>query len=258
MDNKSPFRIEILGAPVDCVDMSAAVDYVERQILTGTRPETVIAVNPEKVIKAQTDKKLHGFLCAAGLLIPDGIGVVVAASILGLGKMQRVPGAELMPAICKLSADKGYKLFLFGGRPEVNLEAVRRLEENYPGINIVGNRDGYLGREEIPGLIDEINASGADVLFLALGSPAQELWMAEHLSALNIKVCQGVGGTFDVISGAVRRAPRIFRRMHLEWLYRLLAQPGRLFRQTALPKFVWQVLRQKASNQGASSATHGR
>lgn len=245
MDNKSYSRIEILGVPVDCVNMAAAVDYVERQILTGTRPEAIIAVNPEKVIKAQSDKRLHELLCAAGLLIPDGIGVVIAAKILGLGKMRRVPGAELMPAICELSADKGYKIFLYGGRPDINCEAVRVLEESFPGINIVGHRDGYLDPEDMPGLIDEINVSGAEVLFLALGSPAQELWMDEYLPELDVRVCQGVGGTFDVISGEVRRAPLIFRKMHLEWLYRLLVQPGRLFRQTALPKFAWQVVRKK-------------
>ena len=97
----------------------------------------------------------------------------------------------------------------------------------------------------MPALVERINASGADILFVALGSPRQEMWMDAHLDSLDVRICQGVGGTFDVLAGRVRRAPVIFQRMHLEWLYRLLSQPGRLFRQTALPKFVFRVMRKR-------------
>ena len=110
---------------------------------------------------------------------------------------------------------------------------------------IAGRHDGYVKSEDMPALVDEIRRSGAVFVFLALGSPRQELWMAEHLEACGARLCQGVGGTFDVLAGAVERAPEAWRRLHLEWLYRLVKDPKRVLRQTALPKFVVQVLAAK-------------
>jgi N-acetylglucosaminyldiphosphoundecaprenol N-acetyl-beta-D-mannosaminyltransferase len=239
-----PKRIEVLGVPVDCVNMRQSLACVD-DMMAGDKAEAVIAVNPEKVIKAQGDPVLLARLQQAGLLIPDGVGLVVAARILGLGRMERVPGSELMPAICELAARKGYPVFLFGAALDVNRKAREVLAERYPGIRIVGGRDGFVKEGDMLNLIDEINASGAQILFIALGSPRQELWMEKYLPQLNIKVCQGVGGTFDVIAGKVKRAPLIFRKMQLEWFYRLASQPKRLLRQTALPKFVVQVFKKR-------------
>jgi N-acetylglucosaminyldiphosphoundecaprenol N-acetyl-beta-D-mannosaminyltransferase len=239
-----PKRVEILGVPVDCLTMSTALDTVD-SLIKGDKAGAIVAVNPEKVIRARGDPIFLKQLQAAELLIPDGIGVVWAARLLGLCHMERVPGSELMPAICERAAQKGYKVFLFGARPDVNERAVAVLRGRYPGIQIVGNHHGYVGAEQIPDLIKKINASAAQILFVALGSPEQERWMAKYLLQLDVKVCQGVGGTFDVIVGTVKRAPAIFLKMNLEWLYRLIAQPRRAFRQTALPKFAYQVLAYK-------------
>jgi N-acetylglucosaminyldiphosphoundecaprenol N-acetyl-beta-D-mannosaminyltransferase len=243
MDNMKPKRINILGIPVDCVTMSTALNYVEDIILKANKPSSILAINPEKIIKAKKEPLLFKSITDAELLIPDGVGVVWAARLLRLGKMKRVAGAELMPAICERAAQKGYKLFLFGGKAEVNTKAVAVLRKQYPEIKIVDHHHGYVSKLEMPNLIEKINKSEAEVLFIALGSPTQELWMEKYFSQLtNIKVCQGVGGTFDVIAGNVRRAPLIFRKVSLEWLYRLLSQPSRLFRQVALPKFVYKIL----------------
>jgi N-acetylglucosaminyldiphosphoundecaprenol N-acetyl-beta-D-mannosaminyltransferase len=243
MDNMKPQRINILNIPVDCVTMSTAVNYVEEIILKTNKPSSILAINPEKIIKAKKEPLLLKSLKQAKLVIPDGVGVVWAARLLGLGKMKRVPGADLMPAICERAAQKGYKLFLFGGKAEVNTRAVAVLRKQYPGIKIVGNHNGYVSQQEMPNLIEKINTSEAQVLFIALGSPTQELWMEQYFPKLkNIKVCQGVGGTFDVIAGTIQRAPLIFRQLSLEWLYRLISEPHRFFRQLALPKFVYQIL----------------
>lgn len=239
-----PQRIEILGVPTDCVDMTRALARVEMMI-EGSRAEAVIAVNPEKVINARSDPFLLNHLRGAGLLIPDGIGIVFAARLLRLGSMRRVPGSELMPAICERAAQRGHRIFLFGGSAEVNRRAGEVLRARYPALRIVGQQHGYLQEEEMPALIDRINRSDADILFVALGSPKQELWMARYLPQLSVKVCQGVGGTLDVLAGRVKRAPVVFRKMHLEWFYRLVSQPTRLVRQTALPKFAWMILREK-------------
>jgi N-acetylglucosaminyldiphosphoundecaprenol N-acetyl-beta-D-mannosaminyltransferase len=240
----TPERTEVLGVPVDCVDMAQSLQAVET-MTKGDCPQTVIAVNPEKVIAAQNNPKLMQRLRNAGLLIPDGIGVVYAVRILRRKQIRRVPGSELMPAICGLAAEKGFKVFLFGASPETNDQAARVLLGRYPGLQIVGRQHGYLDDKDMPDLLNRINASQADVLFVALGSPKQELWMDRHLAQLNVKVCQGVGGTFDVLAGKVKRAPSLFLKLNMEWLYRLLSNPRRLSRQIVLPKFAYQVLRAK-------------
>jgi len=244
VDPLKPKRIRILGVPVDCVNMDQAVAVVNAMV-AGDSPQAVIANNPEKVIKAQQDAGLLRQMENTGLLIPDGIGIVLAARILCLGWMERVPGSELMPAICELAEDKGYRVFLFGATPEVNQKTSEILLERYPRLQIVGNRDGYVADSDMLSVVQEINSSKAQILFIALGSPKQELWIEHYLPQLSVRVCQGVGGTFDVIAGHVRRAPRIFRQMHLEWFYRLITNPRRLLRQTALPKFIFQVLSAK-------------
>jgi N-acetylglucosaminyldiphosphoundecaprenol N-acetyl-beta-D-mannosaminyltransferase len=240
-----PVRIEILGIPVDCVDMAGARQAIA-QIIDGDRPQAVIAVNPEKVIKAESDESLRAQLRNAGLLIPDGIGIVLAATILGLGKMRRVPGSELMPEICQIAAQKGRGVFLFGASAEVNASVAAELVKRYPTIAIAGRQHGYVKDNEMEEIVNRINTSGAQVLFIALGSPRQEQWMGAHIHKLKqVRVLQGVGGTFDVIAGRVKRAPPLFLRLNLEWLYRLLAQPQRILRQTALPRFVYRVLKQR-------------
>ncbi|NOS79474.1 MAG: WecB/TagA/CpsF family glycosyltransferase [Nitrospira sp.] len=237
-----PKRIEILGIPVDCVTMEQAIEWAESK-LQGNHPCTILAVNPEKVMRAQHDPELLGQLRSADLLIPDGIGVVLAARLLGLGHAARVPGAELMPKLCERAALKGYSVFLLGATPEVNQQAVAVLRDRYPGIRIVGSQHGYVKEEDMPAVITRMNECKPDFLFVALGSPHQELWMSRYLPQLKVKVCQGVGGTFDVIAGRVRRAPKLFRFMHLEWFYRLASNPRRARRQTALPKFAYHVLK---------------
>lgn len=241
-----PKRIEILNVPVDCVTMESAVDFADAVISNDDVGRVrVVAVNPEKIMKAQEDRTLMAFLKNCQLLLPDGIGVVLAARMLGLSAMVRVPGSEFMPALCERAAERGFKIFLFGGKADINAKVADALKRKYPDIRIVGNQDGYVREPDMPQLIARINASKAEILFLALGSPKQEIWMDRYLPLTNVKLCQGVGGTFDVIAGNVKRAPLIFRKLNLEWLYRLLAQPKRIFRQTALPRFAYRVLRIK-------------
>ena len=236
-----PKRIELLGVPVDCVNMAQALDFVD-SLIEEDRCHSIMAVNPEKVIRAQEDPELLASLKQAALLIPDGIGVVLAARILSLAKMERVPGSELMPAICERSARRGYRVFLFGASPDVNERAKSVLLARYPDLQIVGNQHGFVPEDQISDLIKRINETQTQILFVALGSPKQEAWLAKHAPSLNVKVCQAVGGTLDVIAGRIRRAPYVMRQLNLEWLYRLLSQPQRIFRQTALPKFVGQVI----------------
>ena len=246
MQAAAPERIDILGVPIDCVDMSRALEYIEGVIRADGR-STVLAVNPEKVMAARKDAETMRILQQAGLLIPDGIGVVWAANLLADKAVGRVPGADLMPEICRLAEEQGFRVFLYGAAPGVAGKACDELLKRYPALRITGHEHGYLPEEEMPALLARINESGTDVLFVALGSPRQELWIEKYASQLGVKVYQGVGGTFNVLAGEVRRAPLLFRRLNLEWLYRLITEPSRIRRQIVLPLFgglvIWQKLR---------------
>jgi N-acetylglucosaminyldiphosphoundecaprenol N-acetyl-beta-D-mannosaminyltransferase len=239
-------RLKILNVWVDPVDMNGALERVESFIEKGDRPHSLFAVNPEKNFSVPRDPQLHKVFRDADLLIPDGIGVVLAARILYRVRLARVPGVEMMEEICRLSAGKGYKVFIYGAKEKVSAKSVEILQKRYPSLEIVGRANGYVSPEEMPTLIEQINDSGAQVLFLALGSPRQENWFAKYADQLHtVRVCQGIGGTLDTIAGTVKRAPRLWCRYNLEWLYRLLAEPQRIARQKVLPIFAYRVLRTK-------------
>jgi N-acetylglucosaminyldiphosphoundecaprenol N-acetyl-beta-D-mannosaminyltransferase len=221
--------------------MKSAVSYLDAVISSNSKC-SVFAMNPEKVIFANRNKEIKDILSSAGLLIPDGIGVVLAAKLQGVKTKGRVPGCELAVELCKLAEMNNYGVFLLGAKEETNLAASEKLIEKYPGLIISGRRNGYFKNEDDDQIIETINKSGAHIVLVALGSPKQEKWVEKNQTVINANILQGVGGTFDVIAGNVKRAPTVWRATHLEWLYRLLSQPQRIFRQFALPTFVWQVL----------------
>jgi N-acetylglucosaminyldiphosphoundecaprenol N-acetyl-beta-D-mannosaminyltransferase len=180
---------------------------------------------------------------SADLLIPDGISIVLSARLLHGARVSRVPGVDLMHRICAMAARLKLGVFVYGAQEEINRKAAERLKILYPGLDIVGRSHGYVKEQAMSDLIDLINLSGAEILFLALGSPNQEKWYAAHCRELyNIKICQGIGGTLDVIAGTVQRAPKIWQRCNAEWLYRLLQDPKRIKRQKVLPLFALKVL----------------
>lgn len=239
-------RHDVLGVPVDLVTMDTALQQISRWLDDPGPPRLVIATNPEKVIAARRQPALLAAIRQAALIIPDGIGVVAAARMAGRSGISRVPGSELMPALCALAARESHPVFLYGARQAVVDRAAEMLEQTYPGLRVAGARNGYVAEADLPALIDSINRSEARILFVGLGSPRQELWMARHRAALTgIRICQGVGGTFDAICGHPPRAPEMIRRMNMEWLYRLITQPTRLHRQRALPLFAAQVIREQ-------------
>jgi len=235
-------RVRILDVPVDCVNMTSAIQKIDEIIAKGENDHYIMAVNPEKVMAARRVPFLKKMFKGASLLIPDGIGVVLGMRMVHGIKTERVAGADLMQKICERSADKGYKIFVYGAGQAVNQEAVTILQARYPGIRIVGRCHGYVAEEQMDGLIASINASGADILFVALGSPKQEEWIDRHLKKLNVKVCQGIGGTLDTIAGEMKRAPVLFQRLYFEWLYRLIVDPKRIKRQSVLPLFMLELL----------------
>ncbi|MBA9027825.1 MULTISPECIES: WecB/TagA/CpsF family glycosyltransferase [Bacillaceae] len=201
---------------------------------------TIIAVNPEKVIKAEENEELKQLINSSTYQIPDGIGILLASKLKGGSISSRVTGVDMMDRLLQFAAQSGYKVFLYGAKEEVVVKAKQNIEAKYPNINISGYENGYV--QDVNLVLDKINQAQADLLFVAMGSPKQELWIKENMNKTNVRVFQGVGGSFDVFAGQVKRAPLFFRKFGIEWLYRLLKEPKRLKRQLALPKFLMRVL----------------
>jgi len=236
-------RQRVFGVPVDIITVKDILDKIDFIIKNDIKHNNIMAVNAEKIMAAQKNGFLLKCLENAKFLIPDGTGATVALKVIHNRKVERIPGADLMHYICAESAKKGYKIFIYGSREEVNKKAVEQLQKLYPGINIVGRCNGYVSLNEMPKLIEQINNSGAQILFVALGSPKQELWISENLTKLNVNICQGIGGTLDTIAGTVKRAPYIFQKLGAEWIYRLLKQPKRIRRHINIWIFIFKVIK---------------
>lgn len=203
----------------------------------------IVAVNPEKIMKASKDENLKELINSADYQIPDGVGLLIASKLKRGNIKERITGIDLMLRLVK-EADKQQKsIFLYGGKPGVAEAAKEKLLEQYPNLKIAGVLHGYIkDNEEI---LQTINEAKPDLIFVAMGSPKQEEWILHNKDKLSVKVFQGVGGSFDVIAGNIKRAPSFFRKLGLEWFYRLLKEPWRWKRQLALPKFIWKVLRNR-------------
>ena len=229
----------ILGVDVSVTTYEKLKEQVEKDIKNNNK-SFIVAINPEKILKARNDEKLRKLLNKATYQIPDGVGVIYASK-LKKGKIKsRITGIDSMEMLCSLSNEKGYKIFMYGAKEEVISKAKEKLEEKYPNIKIVGTINGY--EKDNKKIIDKINKSNADIIFVALGSPKQELWITENMDKLCVKVYQGVGGSFDVFSGNIKRAPKWMQNAGLEWFYRLSKEPKRIFRQAKLVKFLVLII----------------
>lgn len=237
-------RIKVLGVSIDEVTMAEALAIVENYI--GKRqPRLVATANAEMVMLAQQDSELARILNQADLVVPDGAGVVWAARHQGRPVPERVAGYDLAQVLLAKAAVCGYRVYFFGGAPGVANKAREAAQRWYPGLQVVGVRHGFFTADDETGIIEEIRRNEPDVLLAALGVPKQEKWLAAHLAELAVPVAIGVGGTFDVMAGVMRRAPLWMQQAGLEWLFRLYCQPTRLIRMMALPRFVLRVLRAK-------------
>lgn len=250
MIDPSAASLDILGTPVTPFDSFEEAVRCAREHITAGQKTFCVAINPEKVERACHDPALRRVIQTANLRICDGVGVLLAAFLLYGKKLARCTGVDLFLELNRVSAIERWKIFLLGGTADSNAGARAALIQRFPGIQIAGWRDGYF--TDSGAVLDEINASGADILFVALGSPRQEFWIAEHLNRLRPALCMGVGGSFDVLSGKVSRAPLLFRRTGTEWLFRLLSQPSRIRRQFALPVFAFRVVKQKVAARQAA------
>lgn len=239
-------KIQVLGVAIDAMTENEVLDAITRMAREGGAHQVVTA-NPEILDNATRDAGLRRIINQAALVTADGQGVLLASRILGKPFPERVTGIELAEALCAQSAQRGLSLYFLGSKPGIVDEARRRVEEKNPGVRIVGTHHGYFRKEGPAAVIADIRAAGPDVLFVGLGSPYQEQFIYEHQHEMGVPVAIGVGGSFDVMSGRTRRAPEIFQRLRLEWLYRIATDRSRWKRSLALPRFVLKVLRQKVT-----------
>jgi len=235
-------HLHILELPVHPVTMSSVLQFIDDRVRSLSSPAYIVCANPEKVYQIRGVVWLRQFFEAADMVIPDGIGIVVAARLLYGRKLKRVAGADLMQAICVIAPARNYRIFIYGSSEITNRQAVEVLRLRHPGIDIVGVQHGYFPPEKMDDLILRINEAAPDILFVGLGSPRQEMWIQQYLPKLRVKVIQGIGGTLDVVAGKVRRAPAWMQAAGMEWFYRLLCQPSRIWRQLQLARFAWEVI----------------
>jgi N-acetylglucosaminyldiphosphoundecaprenol N-acetyl-beta-D-mannosaminyltransferase len=217
----------VLGCEIDRLDMDETLLRCEQLIETGDFVQHV-SINTAKLVMLHDDRRLREIVSRCGLINADGQGPVWASRLLGDPLPGRVPGIDLMMRLLALAEEKGYRVYILGARPEVLERAVARLSQDRPKLAIAGYRDGYFRGPETEAVRAEIRASRADILFVAISSPLKEYFLGEHGADLGVRFAMGVGGAIDVVAGVTRRAPNLLQRLGLEWLFRLLQEPGRL------------------------------
>lgn len=233
----------VLGVPFDVVTMEQAVARV-KAMLSGKGQYFICTPNPEIVMEAQKDQTLMDSLREADMVVPDGIGVVWASKYSEIRLTERVAGYDLTQNLmAELAGEESF--YFFGGAPGVASAAARKMMKQYPGLKIVGVHNGYFNEKEEKQIIRDIQEKAPSILLVGLGAPKQEKWIYENIRLTGARVAIGVGGSFDVMAGNVKRAPKLFQRLGLEWFYRLITQPTRWKRMMRLPKFALTVLKTK-------------
>ncbi|MGP4060940.1 WecB/TagA/CpsF family glycosyltransferase [Halobacillus sp. H74] len=240
-------QVNILGIPFTNMDHVTLVQQLQQHIEQREK-SFVVTANPEIVMRAHDDSYYMDCLQAASYITADGIGIVKASKLLKDPLPERVTGYDIMMEFLQIAEQKKYRVFLLGAHEDILQRAVRNINAHYPNIEVVGSRNGYFEWDDHT-VAEDIHQAQPDIVFVALGVPKQERWIAENYNKFNQGVFICVGGSIDVVSGDVKRAPMRWQNMNLEWLYRLMKQPSRWRRMHALPRFTYKVLRQKAGKQ---------
>jgi len=234
----------VQGFKINLLKYSEALDFVKTSLDNGESMQ-IVTINPEMIEAAKQNPTFADVLKYAELVVPDGVGIKLALKFQGI-EQEQIRGVDFAKSLIELSEKNGYKLALVGAKPEINQKLVEVLREKHPELNIVYHHDGYFQNEDE--IINEVKTSGANLVFTALGAPKQEFFNAKLKTACQGVVSIGLGGTFDVLSGNVKLAPPIYRKLGLEWLYRTLKQPERFKRIfPALPLFLFHSIMEAGS-----------
>lgn len=223
-------RYKIMNTYVNAIDMNETIEYVE-QIIAERKPTQHVVINASKINLIEDDPYLAEIVNSCPLINADGASIIWAAKKLGIPLKERVTGCDLFQELVAVAEKKGYKLYFFGAREEVVRKVITIYKEQYPNINIVGYRNGYFSEEEEPEMVEQMRSSGADIMFVAFSSPKKEYWINKYLNELEIPFVMGVGGSFDIVAGVTDRAPKWWQNHGLEWLYRLIQEPRRMWKR---------------------------
>jgi len=236
-------RIVLFGVPVHAVSMSTALDIVDRSIRNRDRLHIGV-VNAAKVVNMRRNPMLRADVLSSDLILADGIAIVWASRLLGEALPERVTGIDLMTGILDRGNKYHYAVFCLGASEEVSRKVAERIRVDYPNVSVCGRHHGYFDDADERAVVDSIAAARPDILFVAMTSPKKEKFMAKWIDHMNVPVCHGVGGSFDVLAGKVERAPASYQRLGLEWFYRLKQEPRRLWRRYLVTNalFCWMVL----------------
>jgi N-acetylglucosaminyldiphosphoundecaprenol N-acetyl-beta-D-mannosaminyltransferase len=218
-----------MGSPMDVATIDETVDFIDERVARHELTQHVV-VNVAKLVQMQSDAELRGSVEECDIINIDGMGIILGGRLLGLELGERVAGIDLFARLIERSADRGYPIFLLGARAPIVAEVARRLQAAHPTLHVAGFHDGYFWDDEAA-MVDTIRGSGARLLFVAITSPRKEKFIARWRTALGVDFVMGVGGTFDVVAGAVSRAPHWMQRSGLEWLYRVIQEPRRMWRR---------------------------
>jgi N-acetylglucosaminyldiphosphoundecaprenol N-acetyl-beta-D-mannosaminyltransferase len=241
-------RITLMGCQVDNLTMEETLGRVEGFIASG-QPHQHVVVNVDKLVKASRDEELRTIINDCALVNVDGMPVVWASRLLGKPLKERVAGVDLFEALMQRAGEKGWRVFLLGAREEVVSAVKHTYEKKYPKLTIAGYRNGYWkGEQEEAAVVEQIKASEADLLFVAISSPKKEQFLGHYQAQMKIPFAMGVGGTFDVAIGRVKRAPVWMQQSGLEWFYRFLQEPRRMFRRYFIDDmaFIWLFIKEAA------------
>ncbi len=247
-------KINIRGVNFDNITQSEAAEILAERLREDSGITAVYTPNSEIIQLCIEQNEYYELINSAEMTVPDGVGVIKAAKILGTPLKEKIPGIELGEKMIAFCAGEGIGVYLLGGKPGVAELAAEKLTEKYPGLKVCGTADGYFKKEgeESEGAIERIRESGARLAFICLGVPVQERWIHDNKEKLgaSVRVVMALGGSLDVYSGTVKRAPKFFCNAGLEWFYRLITQPWRLGRMMKLPKFLFGTYRERLKKKG--------
>ncbi|RUR35224.1 glycosyltransferase [Clostridium perfringens] len=239
-------RVKFLNTYVDALNMQETLEKIEEYIKNKECVQHVV-INASKINLMQTDNDLTKIINSCPLINADGQSIVWGSKILGNQLPERVAGIDIFTNLVKISAEKGYRPYFFGAKEEVVLEVIKRFKEQYPTLDVAGYRNGYFNDNESEKIAEDIRDSGADILFVAFSSPKKEYWIKEHMDIMQVPFAMGVGGSFDVIAGKTTRAPKWMQNLGLEWFYRFIQEPKRMWKRYMLGnyKFIKLILKNK-------------
>ena len=243
--------VKILGINIDNVSIDETGKITKKLIESSNKScKVIVAPNTEFIMMAQKDKEFYDILNSAELATPDSVGVSLGGKLQKKPFKQRIPGQAYFRKVLEVGEKEGWTFYFLGGKGDVPYLAMENVKKYYPDVKIVGYHEGYFDKDSEQDVINEINRLEPNVLFVAMGAPLQEKWIAKHKDELKVDVAAGQGGTFDYESGKIKRAPKIFQKLGIEWFWRLILQPSRFFRMLALPVYLLKILFAKDITKG--------